>query len=84
LCYSIFYLFSSSSLIAPSDEDKPKVKRFTREQQNQFTIPDELQQILVGLILGDLWANKRGNNTRFRFKQGICHKAYLPVGPKTT
>jgi len=33
-------------------------------------------QNLVGLLLGDLWAEKRGDNTRFRFK-GICHKDYL-------
>lgn len=36
-----------------------------------------MKQILVGLLLGDLWAEKRGDNTRFRFKQGICHKDYL-------
>ena len=90
--YSLLTL--SGGLIVSSQSDKPKLKRLTKEEQKQYIIPENLQQILVGLLLGDLWADRRGEKIRFRFKQGICHEAYLlhlfelfkdfcPQAPKT-
>lgn len=74
-----FLLSASSGLIPPLDNcsNKPKISRLTKKEQSEYTIPKNLEQILVGLLLGDLWADRRGDNTRFRFKQGICHKDYL-------
>ena len=54
-----------------------KSKRLTDLERSQFTLSDELKQILVGLLLGDLYAIKRYTNARLRFKQGIVHKDYL-------
>jgi len=80
-----FYQFSSGFIVSSKSDSsvslecssKPKVKRLTKVEQNQHIIPENLKQILVGLFLGDLWANKRGVNTRLRFKQGTCHKDYI-------
>jgi len=49
----------SSSLIGSSKLDEPKLNRLTKSEQAQYDIPEKLGEILVGLILGDLWANKR-------------------------
>jgi hypothetical protein len=67
----------SSGLIGSSKSDKPKLNRLTKLEQSQYVISEKLEQILVGLILGDLWTNKRGDNTRLRFLQGACHKDYI-------
>jgi hypothetical protein len=74
-----FLLSTSSGLISPLENcsNKPQISRLTKKEQSEYTIPKDLEQILVGLLLGDLWADRRGDNTRFRFKQGICHKDYL-------
>jgi hypothetical protein len=44
-----------------------KPKRLTNLEKQQFTISEELKQILVGLLLGDLCAEKQWVNTRFKF-----------------
>jgi hypothetical protein len=46
-------LSTSSGLIAPSENcsNKPKISRLTKEEQKQFIIPENLKQILVGLLL---------------------------------
>lgn len=54
-----------------------KPKRLTNLEKSQFTLSDELKQILVGLILGDLHMDKQPINVRLMFKQGIIHKDYL-------
>jgi hypothetical protein len=54
-----------------------KPKRLTNLEKSQFTLSDELKEILVGLILGDLYLNKQSSNVRLMFKQGIVHKHYL-------
>jgi hypothetical protein len=36
-----------------------------------------LSDILIGLLLGDLNANKARTNTRLSFKQGAIHKEYV-------
>jgi len=37
----------SGGLIVSSQSDKPKLKRLTKEEQKQYIIPENLQQILV-------------------------------------
>ena len=56
-----------------------KPKRLTNLEKSQFTLSDELKQILVGLMLGDLCAQNRSSNgnVRLLFKQGIVHKDYI-------
>ncbi|CCO27487.1 LAGLIDADG homing endonuclease (mitochondrion) [Rhizoctonia solani AG-1 IB] len=54
-----------------------KPKRLTNLEKSQFTLSDELKEILVGLILGDLHIFKNPTNVRLMFKQGICNKDYL-------
>jgi hypothetical protein len=36
-----------------------------------------LKEILVGLLLGDLYGRKKGDYTLFNFKQGLIHQDYL-------
>lgn len=63
--------------IKPGDV-KPS-HRLTNLEKQQFSLPDELKQILVGLLLGDLNAQNRklGINPRLKFTQGLIHKEYL-------
>jgi len=51
----------------------------TSLERIKFTLTDQLKQILVGLLLGDLYAQKRRKtgNTVFRFEQGTVHEDYL-------
>ena len=59
----------------------------------KFTLSDNLKDVLVGLLLGDLSAEKQSLNVRFKFAQGILHADYIdylyelfqifcPVSPK--
>jgi len=84
-------LFLSNMLpISPS-------KRLTKIEKEAFSLSDELKQILVGLILGDLHVQRQteNSNIRLRFKQGLVNqdylmhlyelfKTYCPAPPKTT
>jgi hypothetical protein len=67
----IFSVLFTSSLVPV------KPKRLTNLEKSQFTLTDELKEILVGLILGDLYLNKQPSNVRLMFKQGIVNKDYL-------
>jgi hypothetical protein len=52
----------------------------TRAERLQFSLTNQLKDILVGLILGDLFMQKRSNSTksvRCCFGQGLVHKEYL-------
>jgi len=70
-------LLSSLVPVKP-DDDKPS-RRLTKAERSQFTLSEELRQILVGLLLGDLYAQKPkgGVNVYLGFKQSIVHKDYL-------
>nr|QWC53663.1 LAGLIDADG homing endonuclease [Rhizoctonia solani] len=56
-----------------------KKNYLTQAERLQFTLPTQLNEILVGLLLGDLFARKRGQagNTYLFFIQGLVHKDYL-------
>lgn len=56
-----------------------KSKRLTNAERNQFYFNKELKEILIGLFLGDLCAQKRTikGNTNFHFEQGTVHKDYI-------
>jgi hypothetical protein len=62
-------LISSLPLIKP--------KRLKNKEKAAFSIPSNLKEIFVGLLLGDLYGRSRYGNTRFVFKQGLIHKDYL-------
>jgi hypothetical protein len=75
---STLILLSAVIPIKPA-EDKPR--RLTKEAKSQFTLPSELKDILIGLLLGDanVQKDKRviDGNARLRFEQGTVHKEYL-------
>lgn len=54
-------------------------KIFSRSERSQITLPYELKQILVGLILGDLHVFKhpKSINANLHFEQGLLHEGYL-------
>ena len=51
----------------------------TRAERLQFSLPQNLKDILVGLALGDLFINKqkKGVNVRLEFTQGLLHIEYI-------
>jgi hypothetical protein len=61
--------FSSLPLVKP--------KRLTKDERSNFNLPEDLKNISVGLILGDLNIHKLRVNARLCFKQGIVHKDYI-------
>jgi len=67
----------ASSLLPIAPEDTIKPKRLTQLENQQFEVPEESKEILVGLLLGDLNCEKQALNPRFRFIQGIVHEKYL-------
>ena len=59
-----------------------KRKRLTKAKKFSFSVavaPPNLQEILIGLLLGDLNAEKQSinGNTRLRFAQGLVLEPYL-------
>ena len=56
-----------------------KPRRLTNLERSQFELPENLKEILVGLLLGDLFiqSQSKSGNVRLFFEQGIIHKDYL-------
>jgi hypothetical protein len=56
-----------------------KTSRLTKLERSQIVLPNNLKDILIGLLLGDLYAQKRSTkgNTLLRFEQGFLHKEYI-------
>jgi len=59
-----------------------KTKYLTKAERSLFTLSSDLKSITVGLLLGDLCAQKLTNltntgNTILRFEQGLVHKEYI-------
>ncbi len=54
-------------------------RRLTKLERLQFSLSDNLKNILVGLYLGDLYAIKKtkGINAYLEFTQGLVNKDYL-------
>ena len=56
-----------------------KQQRLTKAERSLFTLSSDLKEILIGLILGDLFIEKQKAciNVRLVFKQGVVHTEYL-------
>lgn len=54
-------------------------KRLTNLEKNSYSVPKNLHDIIIGLLLGDLSAQRTSitSNTRFQFHQGVVHEAYI-------
>jgi hypothetical protein len=52
-------------------------KRLSRAERQQIKLPENLKEILVGLLLGDLYGCKQAVNVHLQFVQGIIHKDYF-------
>src|SRR5689334_22816575 len=61
---SIVTAISSSGLILLCSLLPVKPGRLTKKEREAFEVPAELGEILVGLLLGDLYAQKRNGNVR--------------------
>jgi hypothetical protein len=70
-------IFTSQLLASSLVPIKPK--RLTAAERSQFTLTDDLKDILVGLILGDLNVKKltKNSNAILCFEQGFVHKDYI-------
>lgn len=49
----------------------------TQAERKNFSLTADLKGIMVGLLLGDIHAQKRSKNTNVFFEQSILHKDYL-------
>ena len=49
----------------------------TNIQKYSFSISPDIQDIIIGISLGDLNINRQGKNARLRFKQSLVHKGYI-------
>ena len=56
-----------------------KVRFYRKSVNYDLELNDELKEIITGLMLGDLFAEKRNpnSNTRLQFKQSIKNKEYI-------
>ncbi len=54
-----------------------KKNYLTKLERLSFTLSSELKDILIGLLLGDLYIHKQKTNARLEFTQGIVHKEYI-------
>src|SRR3978361_1368868 len=52
-------------------------KRLKNIEKLAFSIPSDLKEVLVGLILGDLHGRLRHGTATFVFKQGLIHQDYI-------
>jgi len=54
-------------------------KRLTNVEKNSFSVPQNLHEVIIGLILGDCFIHKhpRGVNACLHFEQGLIHEAYI-------
>ena len=70
------YSTLKSEPVFNADNKKKRLKNFERKS---IFIPNDLQEILIGLLLGDVCAQKRSTkgNTNLHFEQGLVHKDYL-------
>jgi hypothetical protein len=76
--FSELLIFSPlASALVPIKPADYKPNRLTKAEQSQFALSEDLKNILVGLILGDIFIYKACANARLCFKQGLIHKDYL-------
>ena len=72
-----FVSIPTSDLEKGEESDSRKSNRLKKIEKLAFILPNNLRDILVGLLLGDLHGRYRYNKTSFVFKQGISHKEYI-------
>lgn len=74
------FIFNFESLLLVSSLLPVKPEHgtsLTPADRISFSFSKELSQILVGLLLGDLYACKQSKNVHLQFKQGVIHSDYL-------
>lgn len=54
-----------------------KSKRLKKKEKEAITLTNELKDILVGGLLGDIHGRFRNGKASFIFKQGISHQDYI-------
>jgi hypothetical protein len=63
--------------IVPDRVSRSAYKRLTNNKRNSFSIPSDLNQVIIGLSLGDLNINKKTNYARLSFVQGSINEVYI-------
>src|ERR1700759_2434925 len=67
---------------AKKEQSKERVciiRGYRKSSKYDLTLSSDLEEILIGLMLGDLFAekSKEKSNTRLQFKQSIKNKVYI-------
>jgi hypothetical protein len=58
--------------ILPVKPNNIKPSRLTSLEKQQFSLSKDLKDITIGLLLGDLYAQKNNVNARLKFEQGTA------------
>ena len=51
--------------------------RLTKDQRNNFNLPQNIHEIIIGLSLGDLNIKRNYTNALLQFRQGLVNKEYI-------
>jgi len=64
---------------ASGDKEPCHLDKLNKSEKKTLLVTPELTEILIGLILGDLYVQKQkaSRNARLQFKQSTIHKDYL-------
>jgi hypothetical protein len=59
--------------------NKSFIRLYRKSAKFNLQLSNDLKEIIIGLMLGDLFAEKRNSNsnTRLQFKQSIKNKIYI-------
>ena len=68
------------ALLTPSGDKEPcHLEKLNKSEKKALLVTPELKEILIGLILGDLYVQKQkaSRNARLQFKQSTIHKPQI-------
>lgn len=74
-------LYFSTTLILYSIRSTKGVLRLSSIERSRISLPDEVKEILIGILLGDAHINRRSDtaNSRLVYGQTTKHKEYFDL-----
>jgi hypothetical protein len=75
------FLYFSTTLILYSARSTKGVLRLSSAERSAISLPDEVKEILIGILLGDAHINRRSptSNSRLIYGQTTKHKEYFDL-----
>lgn len=74
-----YYSTNSKTGSDSGDNPNPNKKRLSNAEKKLYSVAQDLREIIIGHLLGDVCAQKRTSkgNTNLHFEQGFLHKDYI-------